>query len=120
MILGFGSTEVETAIEIIRECVEAAQKAPVRGRDEAIKLIQQRYNELADQYKSMSRNEAPERYTTFHFFYSEALIRQIIEFSMIHINRRHPFSPDGWAALTSKWVAIIDFDNEVRIYQQVA
>mgnify|MGYP006383564061 CR=1 FL=1 len=67
----------------------------------------------------MTREDAPDRYSYFwaihHAIYEG---KSIVEFTMHHINRRHAFSPDGWALLVTRWVLMVDpHDGEV-IYSE--
>jgi len=83
IILGFGSIE-----ERVRHQVKDALRG--MSEDEVHRWIEQ-WNQSADKYDVMPRDKAPERYTRIFFF------DDILRFH--HINRRHPFSPDGWAVL---------------------
>lgn len=109
MIFGFGSIEREEALSIIRECKEAMKSESVDG----LEVVQAHYKKLEASYKRMSRDEAPERYSYFfarpHRIYEG---KAIIEFTFHHINRRHPFSPDGWALLVTNWILSIDPLND--------
>lgn len=105
MILGFGSIEKENANQIISECSAALKADSLRG----IATVQEKYRAEGEKFKNMTREEAPERYSYFwamcHEVYSG---RFFVEFTIHHINRRHPFSPDGWALLVTKWVLSVD------------
>ena len=79
IMLGFGSTE---------EHVRAEVQAAVWDADNVHETLKP-WNDKADIYDEMPREIAPERYTRIHY-YEEAL-------HFMHINRRHRFSPDGWA-----------------------
>ncbi len=79
LVFGFGCTE-----EQVRHEVKEALAS--EGR-EALK----RWNDKANEYDKLSRQDAPERYTRV-FCYGNKIV-------FFHINRRHPFSPDGWALM---------------------
>lgn len=116
MVIGFGRTEKETALKIIRECIEAWKTDGPIG----IERLQSKYVKMEKQYDDMSKKEAPERYT---YFWADSHKtcdgNYIIEFEMNHINRRHPLSPDGWAMFTTNWLLKIDVFGDTTIYQGV-
>lgn len=116
MIIGFGSIEVATAQSIIEECHEAMTEDGIQG----VEKIKAKYAADEERYKVMGRDEAPERYTYFWFSYCEKYEgRYFIEFTMHHVNRRHPFSPDGWALLITKWILGVDPNDGKTIYRAV-
>ena len=120
MIIGFGTQETQTAKEIIEECIEAV-KLNLKDPLEAVRTITEKYHALGEEYKAMSKSEAPERYTYFYAYVHsiwEGFV--LMEFKMHHINRRHAFSSDGWALMVTHWTASFrDEDDEVHIYQEV-
>ena len=77
IVLGFGSTEEQERSRIKEHL--------------ATKGETKEWNDRADKYDKMPKDEAPERYTRF-YIYDESI-------KFHHINRRHPFSPDGWALM---------------------
>lgn len=85
IILGFGSIEQQER-EKIKKVVKEALLA---GKDICEAL--EPWNKKAKEYDEMPRDAVPERYTKV-WFYDDKL-------HFHHINRRHPFSPDGWALL---------------------
>lgn len=85
MILGFGSTEENVRREV-KEALLSAM-ANKQNTDDVLKP----WNDKADEYDKLSQDQAPERYSRI-WFYGNKLIFH-------HINRRHAFSPDGWALL---------------------
>ncbi len=125
MILGFGDTETKTAISIIEECISKRNRNKEIFEQE-IKKIKDKYYDLQEQYNDKSTDDVPERYS--YFWFSVYKIYDgyfIITFWFHHINRRHPFSADGWALLKTYWIAEIKFnsndllDEEIRIYKSV-
>jgi len=84
IILGFGSIE-----ERIRNQVKHKLHG-MKSENEVCHFIEE-WNKDADKYDKMPREKAPERYTRLFF------CNNILHFH--HINRKHPFSADGWAAL---------------------
>jgi len=123
MTVGFGNTEIKTAIKIIEECVAKKNKNK-KLFEQKIKKIKKKYDNLAEEYKNKNANEAPERYSYFWFSLYGIYDGYFITFLFHHINRRHPFSEDGWALLRTYWIAEIEFeddsdDAEIRIYKSV-
>jgi len=85
LALGFGCNETSEREKIKNIALSAA----MRGEkiDDALK----EWNVKANEYDKLPRDKVPERYTRV-YVYGGA-------FHFSHINRRHPFSPDGWAML---------------------
>ena len=83
IILGFGVQEQNARKEII-ELVRAGIK-----NNANIHEMSKAWNARNEEYDKMPKETAPERYTNFYVYEGK------IHFS--HINRRHAFSPDGWA-----------------------
>jgi len=82
IVLGFGSTE-----EMVREEVKKALAENGIG-------VLEKWNSKAEEYDKLPREKTPERYTKI-YYYDNTL-------TFMHINRRHPFSPDGWAMMEIK------------------
>ena len=109
MILGFGSTEKETANRIIAECATALRTDGLRG----IATVQEKYRVEEEKFEGMTRETAPERYSYFWASCHEVYHgRYFVEFTIHHVNRRHPLSPDGWVLLVTKWILSVDSDEE--------
>lgn len=87
VILGFGSVEV-----IEQERIKAALIAGALHELPPEEIVKE-WNDRADRYDLLSREEVPARYTRVWCY---DLPRSL---KFLHVNRRHPFSPDGWAAL---------------------
>ena len=85
VVLGFGSTETAEEARIIAACGAAISE----GR--SVDSVLNELNRAANRYDDLPRGEAPQRYTRAYHF-DDAL-------HFHHINREHPFSPDGWALL---------------------
>lgn len=85
IVLGFGSTEAQKEKLIRKEVLKALLF------NDDVQSVAKKWKSQAEIYDKMPREEAPERYTYF-YFYDNAI-------HFHHINRRHPFSPDGWALL---------------------
>jgi len=83
--LGFGCVEEEEQQRIKRFLIRSL----LEGK--SVYDVSAAWNVERKPYDKMSRDEAPERYTTFYVYDNEIHYH--------HINRRHPFSPDGWALL---------------------
>lgn len=62
--------------------------------------------EQGDEYKASK--EPPERYTYFYprLIGDASYLVAIVKFH--HINRRHPYSPDGWALMMNTKLFLID------------
>lgn len=114
-MLGFGQTEHEVALQIIEECASALS---LSGKD-GLRAIEAKYADDGDRFKAMKREEAPERYTYFWASYYEVYPgRYFVAFTMHHINRKHAFSPDGWAMLETHWILSVD-RVDTRIYREI-
>ena len=101
MMLGFGVGEEQREREL-------AGAIALEG----MKAVESRLHDEAARYKRMGRNEAPERYTEIYATdYSPSDGKTITEIVFHHINRRHPFSPDGWALMGTRGVLVIDGGN---------
>lgn len=112
MIIGFGSTEKEYEKKLEEKFISYVKSLynPSDDNiftDEFINEIQKWSNlesissrEEADRYKNSS--DYPDRYSSYYCYVLGDCnyIVFIIDFS--HINRRHAFSPDGWAMLQNK------------------
>jgi hypothetical protein len=61
-----------------------------------------KYDELYEKYKNES--EFPERYSYFTYRILNNYLDLCVIMQFGHINRKHPFSPDGWALLKTKKV----------------
>jgi len=116
VILGFGCTEHEEAKKIIHKCLASIATMP----DEpvkAVKAVRKEYDGASKLYKEM--DNPPQRYT--YFFFTLVPIYEgsyHVEFTMHHINRRHPFSPDGWALLITHWMISVSPDEDPIIYKE--
>lgn len=118
MIVGFGSTE-----KAFEEAEREAFESFVRERFNALKLdyfttefqkeveewVEARakaYQEQADQYKKA--DTFPDRYSSYWASVVSSGSHIVAILSFHHINRRHAWSPDGWALLQSKRVFHMD------------
>lgn len=100
VILGFGTTETNTAKKILKECYEAIEKDRGTSAIENIERVRSVYNKQYNEYGEKDASEVPERYCCFWAYKSEEYFR----FNFHHINRRHPMSNDGWAMMKSTWI----------------
>lgn len=82
--LGFGITEKNVEANVLKRIKN--------GED--IESIRKEYKEIAEKYDKMNREEAPERYSYFYNYGGSLKFH--------HINRQHPFSPDGWGLLQTE------------------
>lgn len=118
MIIGFGETEtrLESKIEelFITHVQEQFAKIPATSFTEAfIKDIRkwagktaENSRDVAEQYREAT--QYPDRYSSFWCYTLADCNHIAFIISFHHINRRHAFSPDGWALLKSKRVFEID------------
>jgi hypothetical protein len=109
MILGFGRQERELAIDILKTCAKEAQENLDRRAEDVIGEIRSKYDAECKANDKMDRFSAPERYSNFYFSVIEqGQIGEAREFyahfQFLHINRRHPMSPDGWSSLSTHWI----------------
>lgn len=117
-IVGFGKVEIDTAKKIISECQDAIGS---NGKDaqSSLAAIEKKYADDAERFKKMDKKEAPERYTRFwcshHDIYKG---KYMVEFTMHHINRRHAFSPDGWALLVTRWILSVCPVDGVHVFKE--
>ena len=86
IVLGFGKQE-----EIARKEILNLLNSCPSNKWEEYNKISKEWNAKNEVFDKMSRETAPERYTNFYIY------EESIHFN--HINRRHAFSPDGWALL---------------------
>ena len=100
VILGFGTSEIDTARKILKECYEAIEKDRGRPASKAVSEVQAVYKKQDVEYGEKEASEVPERYSYFWAHESGEYFR----FDFHHINRRHPLSSDGWALLKSTWI----------------
>ena len=85
IILGFGCVEAQERERIRLALIEGL--ADGMTADEVLAP----WHQKADEYKKLPRGIAPQRYT-YAWCYDGKIFYH-------HINREHPFSPDGWALL---------------------
>jgi hypothetical protein len=114
MIIGFGSTEERFENNLEREFVnyvtEHYQQAGLDYfTDEFCESIQawvtakaKESQEIADPYKDSA--VYPDRYTRYWVSTVSNASYIVFIISFHHINRRHAFSPDGWAMMQSERV----------------
>lgn len=115
-VLGFGSTENDFERQ---ECefVEKVARGNI-GKDsyfdeKTIKNIERTIQERADCYHKLSEEyraseKYPDRYSYYFFKLLHDYTDLVIIFTFMHINRRHAFSPDGWALLKTEKLYHID------------
>lgn len=118
MILGFGTTETEMEqYEGERVLAFLKEQGPrdffrdedVAAVDAFLKQRSQELRSIADENK-VSANP-PGRYSTFWASVLANASNLVVIFNFMHINRRHPFSPDGWASLSNRYVHVIELDE---------
>jgi len=118
MILGFGSTEEHREVE---ECNFADDFIQQNKGDDSYFTAQlatslqsalaersTQTRELAEKY---AMGDHPERYSTFSSFVLHDASHIVVIFRFMHYNRNHPLSPDGWAAINTSRLHLIDFSS---------
>lgn len=120
MIIGFGDTETRNARNFVEEVRDA-----IEGSDEPEKVVRaltKRQKREAKAFDKLPASEAPERY--FHPYVNANIIypgKVLVEFTFLHINRRHALSPDGWACFNDHWVLITNNEPlDTVVYRQEA
>lgn len=126
MIIGFGSTEkqFETDLENkIKEHVTSAYssngdsyftEAFCREIDKWVNGVAKESQERGELYKKAESH--PDRYSYFWVSTVNNASHLVFILSIHHINRRHAFSPDGWALFQTKplfCVSTSDIDKAV-------
>jgi hypothetical protein len=121
MILGFGSTEKQVMEDIKNDCLLFCRNnIDVKNdhylSDESISRVKHYVEKLSkdsieasDKYKKSV--DFPERYSEFwaHVLGDASKIVFILKFH--HINRKHPFSEDGWASLCDEIIFYFDIND---------
>ena len=116
MIIGFGDSEIREAKKILKECQDFINGGESFGI--GIQLVEKGRMKLSDKYKEMDRSEVPERYTYFFCNTNEIYTDyHIATFTMMHINRRHVGSPDGWGLLQTRWI-MTQKEDEFTVYKE--
>jgi hypothetical protein len=118
-MIGFGSTEqkyeeqVETLLRGRVEEMHAESSSQSGFSDELIAAFKKYVDGLAvdsrrasDGYKDAE--QYPDRYSSFHAYVLGDCNYIVVILSFMHINRRHAFSPDGWAGMQSERAVVID------------
>ena len=114
MILGFGSTEkdfekqeFDFVDEFIKEVVKVTGFSDFYFSEnfykdlcKELKVRKEYYDKLDKEYHDAT--VYPNRYSTYSFDILYDISDLCVIFKFHHINRRHAFSPDGWALLQTK------------------
>jgi hypothetical protein len=112
VILGFGTTEKEyehTVINAISSWLVDALRESEDGfiTEEKKKEIELYVGNLGKESRIESEKHdkedtPPARYSSFYSTCTFGVCDVVIVLKFYHINRQHPFSPDGWALLVEK------------------
>jgi hypothetical protein len=113
--------------KILRECAEIilkndSENDPQGYRPaEEIEKIAEFYHEESEKNDKLSSNEVPERYSEFWFNLHKIPGPQyFVQVKFLHTLRRHPMSPDGWAAVETSYILHIEADTLlVEIYELI-
>lgn len=119
MIIGFGSTEKQVeeaeATEFRIYCSDLYKEMNcIYVTDEFVKKVTEwiqdraeKSRERADKFKTDPNH--PERYSSYYIRVVHGASDVVAIASFMHINRRHPMSPDGWAVMCT--TALFHFYN---------
>ncbi len=120
MIIGFGKCETDEAIKILNKAFDNLEGCKTeKSAKKSLDDLQKEYANAEKEYKKMSREEAPERYSYFWYFYHEVYEgKYFVEFTFHHINRKHALSPDGWALLKTKWILSVCPTDGKRMFKE--
>lgn len=112
IILGFGSQEKEFEKQqhdfvhhfIVEESKKSTDFGFTKELVQKLTALLEKKEEPYDRANHCNKTaeHPPERYATFHFSIIYSWETLCVAFRFIHINRRHPLSPDGWASLQTK------------------
>lgn len=118
-MIGFGSTEanyeehVESLLWAKARELRAQSDCSYGFSDEVIAKLKSFADGIAvesrhvsDSYKTAENY--PDRYSDFHAYVLGDCNYIAVILSFMHINRRHAFSPDGWASMQNKRTVVID------------
>lgn len=117
IVLGFGSSEQERQ-KVETDFVDSFI-SEARGQDayftpwliaqleEVLKLRAAEADRLYEQYKT---GDHPDRYSTFRATVLKDASNVVVIFHFSHINRCHPLSPDGWAAMYTTILHLVEFN----------
>jgi len=88
---------------------------------EEIEKIEKRYHDQNKKNDALSKEEVPELYSDFWCnLYKIPGHQYFVQFEFLHTYRRHPLSPDGWAAVETSYILYVETDTRlVRIYEQI-
>ena len=123
MIFGFGDGEKREAIRVLEETAKELKGVMEKSKIECIlESLSKKCKDRTDKNDKLDKNDAPERYS---YYWTNLMYNHkdsfVVLYNFHHINRRHPFSSDGWALLSTKWMLeFYGIDNVFRIYEQVA
>lgn len=116
-VLGFGSTEKDFERQ---ECdfVDKVVGEHIVSKDsyfdeKIVKEIEKEIQKRADRYQKLSEGyrtseKYPDRYSYYFFKLLHDYTDLVVIFTFMHINRRHAFSPDGWALLRTEKLYHVD------------
>lgn len=125
MIIGFGKTETdfEDKLEqVLSEMVSDMYYPSHYFEDDFVSEVRKSADEMAKQSQNKSdeykeSETYPDRYTQYWISTVADASHIIFVVSFMHINRRHGFSPDGWACLQTKKAFVIehmDMDKKAK------
>jgi hypothetical protein len=111
MIIGFGKVELEREKQIAKEITAKFKEMYEKSKctyftdelinefKEWIKEYSGKYHRQAEEYKKKSASEVPQRYSYFWQRITGDTSNLYIRLNLLHINRQHALSPDGWALI---------------------
>jgi hypothetical protein len=123
MILGFGSTETEVeqregqwVTELLKEELSTAPALREFFHNQTIDLLRGKLKDRSESLKAEAETyrtatSFPDRYSTYWFSILHDACNVVVIFRFSHYNRRHPFSPDGWAMWQHVYLHYVDLDD---------
>ena len=108
MILGFGTTETTFEQAFAADIYRVIREANKGEEIAAVEAFAERHNAESDAEDKKPRGECKQRYTSVYCWTTEPKYFGFnVAIRFIHVNRDHPFSPDGVAALGTKGILAI-------------
>jgi len=118
MIIGFGSTETNLQNKLQDEitkyvCDLYVKEKPDYISDAFVEKVTKWVNKKAEESRESAAGyktaeKFPDRYSSFYATVLKDASHIVFILKFSHINRRHAFSPDGWAMLQSEQFFYID------------
>lgn len=113
--LGFGKTEedfVKSEENIILDYATQLWEPGSYVSEELARDVQKFVNERGEAYRDAAEEyktaeDHPDRYSSYYATVLNDASHLAVILRCLHINRRHPLSPDGWACLSNSHIFYI-------------